>query len=54
MAVFVALVLAGAFMLLPAYGALVFVAYAALLCVGLVAVCWFKGEPPLRSDRLKR
>ena len=46
LAVFTVLVLAGAFMLLPMYGSFVFVAYAALLCVGLVAICWAKGEPP--------
>jgi hypothetical protein len=46
MAVFAFLILAGAFMLLPAYGSFVFVAYAALLCLGLVAVCWATGEPP--------
>jgi hypothetical protein len=46
MAVFAVLLVAGAFMLLPTYGALVFAAYAAFLCVGLVVVCWIKGEPP--------
>jgi hypothetical protein len=45
MAVFAILVLAGAVILLPTYGSLIFVAYAACLCLGLVAVCWFKGEP---------
>jgi hypothetical protein len=46
MALFAILVLLGAFMLLPTYGSFVFVAYAACLCLGLVAVCWVKGEPP--------
>jgi hypothetical protein len=46
MAIFAVLVLAGAFMLLPMYGSFVFVAYAVFLCLGLVAVCWVKGEPP--------
>lgn len=46
MVVFAALLLGGAFMLLPMYGSFVFVAYAACLCVVLVAVCWVKGEPP--------
>ena len=46
MALFAVLVLFGAFMLLPTYGSFVFVAYAACLCLGLVAVCWVKGEPP--------
>ena len=52
MALFFILVLVGAFTLLPKYGSLAFVAYAACLCAGLVAVCWIKGEPPSwRSDR---
>jgi hypothetical protein len=46
MTVFAILVLGGALMLLPTYGSLVFVAYTACLCIGLVAVCWVKGEPP--------
>ena len=46
MAAFAILVLVGAVMLLPTYGPFVFVAYAACLCVALVAVCWAKGEPP--------
>ena len=46
LALFAILILLGAFMLLPAYGSLLFVAYAACLCVALVAVCWAKGEPP--------
>ncbi len=46
MAVFAILLLAGARVLLPAYGSPVFVAYTVCLCVGLVAVCWVKGEPP--------
>ncbi len=46
MVIFFALVLVGAGALLPSHGAAVFVAYAALLCVGLVAVCWVTGEPP--------
>jgi hypothetical protein len=45
-AIFAVLVLAGAIVLLPRYGSLAFVAYAALLCLALVAVCWIKGEPP--------
>ena len=49
---FAILVLVGAVMLLPTYGSLVFVAYTACLCLGLVAVCWVKGEPPSwRSGR---
>ncbi|MDB5809039.1 MAG: hypothetical protein JWN94_1161 [Betaproteobacteria bacterium] len=46
MAIFAILVLAGAFMLLPGYGSFVFVAYSSGLCLGLVAVCWAKGERP--------
>jgi Na+/glutamate symporter len=46
MAVFAILILGGAFTLLSRYGSLVFVAYAAGLCLVLVAVCWVKGEPP--------
>ncbi len=43
---FALLVAAGAVALLPVYGAAVFVAYAALLCLVLIGVCWIKGEPP--------
>jgi lipoprotein signal peptidase len=46
MAIFAILVIGGAFMLLPTHGSLVFVAYTACLCLGLVAVCWVKGQPP--------
>ena len=46
MLVFCALVLVGAVALLPSHGTGAFVAYTALLCVGLVAVCWATGEPP--------
>jgi len=46
MAIFAVLLLGGAFMLLPTYGSFVFVTYSACLCLGLVAVCWVKGEPP--------
>ena len=46
MGVFAVLLLGGAFMLLPTYGSFVFVTYAVCLCLGLVAVCWVKGEPP--------
>ncbi|MGZ5180537.1 MAG: hypothetical protein ACXWC6_13495 [Ramlibacter sp.] len=40
------LLLLGALFLLPSRGETVFGAYAALLIVLLVAVCWAKGEPP--------
>ena len=46
MAIFALLLLAGAVTLLPSHGPVAFVAYAALLCVLLLAVCWLKGEPP--------
>jgi hypothetical protein len=44
--VFFALVLVGAFVLLPPYGQRVYVAYTFILCLVLVAICWIKGEPP--------
>jgi hypothetical protein len=44
--IFACLILAGAVVLLPSRGAALFVAYAVLLCVVLIVVCWFKGEPP--------
>ena len=44
--VFFALVLGGAFALLPSRGPLAFVGYTMVLCVLLVAVCWVKGERP--------
>jgi hypothetical protein len=46
MMVFAALLLVGAVALLPTRGPAAFVAYAALLCLLLVVVCWLKGEPP--------
>ena len=44
--IFAVLVGIGAVLLLPSHGPDAFVAYAALLCALLVAVCWAKGEPP--------
>ncbi len=44
--VFFLLVGVGAVVLLPRHGPLPFVAYCVTLCMLLVAVCWFKGEPP--------
>ena len=46
MALFVCLLLGGAVVLLPSRGPGAFVAYSALLCLLLVAVCWVKGERP--------
>lgn len=43
---FAVLLLVGAIALLPQDGRSVFIAYAAILCLALVAVCWLKGEPP--------
>ena len=45
-AVFAALALVGAITVLSTHGSLIFIAYTMLLCLGLVAVCWLKGEPP--------
>ncbi|HWA13205.1 MAG TPA: hypothetical protein VHA15_08935 [Burkholderiales bacterium] len=46
MLAFVALLVAGAAILLPRLGVAWFLAWAAALCVALVLVCWRKGEPP--------
>ncbi len=44
--VFFVLLVAGSVVLLPTRGSTIFIAYSALLCLLLVAVCWLKGEPP--------
>ncbi|MGC1817035.1 MAG: hypothetical protein WA900_05210 [Casimicrobiaceae bacterium] len=46
MVIFAALLLVGAVALLPTRGPAAYVAYSALLCLLLVAVCWLKGERP--------
>lgn len=46
LAVFFGLLLIGAVVLLPRHGQAAFVAYSALLAVGLIGVCWLKGERP--------
>jgi hypothetical protein len=46
MAIFVCLLLGGTVVLLPSRGPGAFVAYSALLCVLLIAVCLVKGERP--------
>ena len=46
MASFTVFLLGGAIILLPGYGSFAFVTYAACLTLGLVVVCWVKGEPP--------
>ena len=51
---FYALVLGGAVLLLPGRGPAYFVGWCALLCLLLVAVCWWKGEPPGWRDGDRR
>ena len=46
LAAFVALLALGAIVILPTRQPVCFVAYAAVLCATLVAVCYLKGEPP--------
>jgi O-antigen/teichoic acid export membrane protein len=46
MAIFGALMIVGATVLLPTYGHQVFMAYTLVLVGLLVGVCWLKGEPP--------
>jgi len=46
LAAFFALLVAGAVVLLPGGQPGYFVAYTALLCIVLVAVCYLTGEPP--------
>lgn len=43
---FFALLLLGAFVLLPSRGPLEFLLYTTVLCAVLILVCWAKGEPP--------
>ena len=43
---FVALVCVGAVWLLPRAGAFTFIAWTVFLGALLLAVCWWKGEPP--------
>jgi len=45
-AVFIAVVLAGAQWILPSRGPVPFVLYTLVLTAALVGVCWLKGEPP--------
>jgi hypothetical protein len=45
-AVFAALLIAGAIFILPAKGVNLFIAYTVILSLALFAVCWWKGEPP--------
>jgi hypothetical protein len=46
LAAFVVLIALGVVFLLPSAGLLFLYAYVAVLIVALVAVCWWKGEPP--------
>ena len=46
LAVFVVLLGAGAVIFLPRQQAGVFVAYTAILCGVLIAICYVTGEPP--------
>jgi hypothetical protein len=46
LAAFVVLIALGVVFLLPSSGLLFLYAYVAVLIVALVAVCWWKGEPP--------
>lgn len=46
LAAFGILLIGGALLLLPGGGPAVFVAYAVVLGLVLVAICWMKGEPP--------
>lgn len=46
LAIFIALVALGALTLLPHHGAPVFLGYVLVLVAALIAICYFKGEPP--------
>lgn len=43
---FIALVIAGVFLVPPHRSVVAFVAYVSALSVVLTAICWWKGEPP--------
>ena len=43
---FLAFVLAGAFVVLPRHGPVLFIGYSLLLTAILCVICWFKGERP--------
>lgn len=44
--VFLLLVVAGAVVVLPMQGQLIFNLYLVIICAALIAVCLLKGEPP--------
>jgi len=46
LAVFTSLILAGALVIRPHVRTVFYLAYMALMCAALIAVCWLKGEPP--------
>jgi len=46
LAVFLALVMAGAVLVLPRFGVLIFDLYVVVLAALLIIVCWRTGEPP--------
>jgi len=46
LAIFFILLLARVFLFPPATGLIPFLAYVTSLSLGLIAVCWLKGEPP--------
>lgn len=46
LAMFVALIAAGAFVFPPRENIAACLVYVAVVCVALVLVCWWKGEPP--------
>lgn len=46
LAIFLILLVIGAFQFLPNANPVVFIVYSILLCAILMAVCWLKGEPP--------
>ena len=45
-AVFLALILAGAFFLQPRANLAGFIVYVVILSIVFVGICWLKGEPP--------
>jgi lipoprotein signal peptidase len=45
-AAFLGLLVAGAFFFPPRTSLAEYLAYVAILCGGLVGICWLKGEPP--------
>ena len=46
LAIFISLMVIGAWLLLPMRNVRLYVAYVLILTTLLVAICWLKGEPP--------